>query len=65
MMSASARRDQSCCNKTRNNRSGALKRAEAFALEHSKLFAKGEHFEGDLSAAADEHPNQGQESEEE
>ena len=26
LMSASAKRDQSCCNKTRNNRSGALKR---------------------------------------
>jgi hypothetical protein len=34
-------------------------------LEHSKLLAKGEHFEGSVGAAADEHPNHDQESEEE
>jgi hypothetical protein len=61
MMGASAQRDQSCCDKTRNNRSGALKRGEAFALEHSKLLAKGKHFEASVGAAADEHPNHGQE----
>jgi len=38
--------------------------ARPFALEHSKLLAKGKHFEGGVGAAADEHPNHGQESEE-
>ena len=40
-------------------RSGPLR------LEHSKLLAKGKHFEGSVGAAADEHPNHDQESEEE
>jgi hypothetical protein len=34
-------------------------------LEHSKLLAKGKHFEASVGVAADEHPNHGQESEEE
>ena len=36
-----------------------------FPLEHSKLLAKGKHLEGSVGAAADEHPNHDQESEEE
>jgi hypothetical protein len=65
MMSASAQRDQSCCNKTQNNRSGALKRGRGRLRLSPKLLAKGKHFEASVSAAADEHPNHGQESEEE
>jgi len=40
-------------------------RSGPLPLEHSKLLAKGEHFEGSVGAAADEHPNHDQESEEE
>jgi hypothetical protein len=40
-------------------------RSGPLPLEHSKLLAKGKHFEGSLGAAADEHPNHDQESEEE
>ena len=40
-------------------------RSGPLPLEHSKLLAKGKHFEGSVGAAADEHPNHHQESEEE
>ena len=40
-------------------------RSGPLPLEHSKLLAKGKHFEGIVGAAADEHPNHDQESEEE
>jgi hypothetical protein len=45
----------------RRNEAGA----RTFPLEHPKLLAKGKHVEGGVGAAADEHPNQGQESEDE
>jgi hypothetical protein len=40
-------------------------RSGPLPLEHSKLLAKGKYFEGSVGAAADEHPNYDQESEEE
>ena len=40
-------------------------RSGPLPLEHCKLLTKGQHFEGSVGAAADEHPNHDQESEEE
>ena len=65
MMSASAQRDQSCCTRHRILVRALKLGSRPLPLEHSKLLAKGEYFEGCLGAAADEHSNHGQESEEE